>query len=1123
MKKSYLAILLATVLVLLCAFPALAQSNTAKLTGTVADAQGAVVPGVSITVTSSKGRATTVQSNASGFYTIAALDPDTYNVDVKQSGFKPITQKITLQTAQQAELNFTMQLGSTSETVEVTSDVPLVDAISSNVSAVIVGRQITELPLNGNNFTQLATLVPGVTRGMPANQQSGEGNQAETFRYAGNGGSAISVNGLRQQANNFLLDGFDNNESLVNTIVFFPPTEAIQEFRVDTSVAPAEFGRAGGGIVNSSIKSGTNSWHGSAFDYLRNSVLDAKTYALGPNDPKPPFRRNQFGGAIGGAIIKNKLFIFGDYQGLRQAQPASLDFATVPTDMMRSGDFSELLGLQRVDGTAVAPIQIRHAGANSSADYVNYVGNIIPSADFVGAGQAYLNAYPEPNVSATNTHCGLVSTLDGLCLQQNYMVQRQQIQNFDDFDIRADYVLRTQDTMFLRYSYGHETDVTTSRLPALPAGFGSGDQFSMPRSWAFGETHTFSPNILNEFRFGWIRANLGYLPPFDDQALSANLGIPNANTSSLLGGGALIGGYNGQLEYTGDYGPYQVPENTYQLADNVSWIKGHHSFKFGANLMWRQVNLFRPKAGKGYFFISGNGGDAFSTGYEVSDVLAGFMNNYQVGPALGFAGTRSWENGIFAQDDWRITNRLTLNLGFRWDVLTWPTEVHNQMSNFDLNPGSGTYGQVVLPGTHGYNDSFVPTDWHNFAPRVGFAYNLFGNGKSVVRGGYGMFYFVDRGGIDNQMAQNAPFAGVSQYNYTNGYRFTLGGQAPLNSVDPTQGGAVGMPDKNDFNIDFTNPANLSMVSYLNRNVPASVQEWNLQFEQELGVNTSFMLAYVGNKGTHLTSYHDFNRQFYNQANGDKNFPAMGSLTVHDTSGNSNYNSLQAQLTRRMTKGLQFNASYTWAHAIDDSQGAFDANNGVVDYFNLAHERANSLLDFRQRFVFNALYELPFGHGRQWGNSWNGVTNAVLGGWQFNPILTLSSGSPFDLGGIGNPQTRPDLVGQLHQLNSVNGMWFDTSAFAVPASNGTGVFLAPGTAPRNPFTGPGTEIFDFSVQKTFAITERVRTEFTSQFFNAFNTPQFAQPDGNFYDGNFGRVTNTRLNSERQVQFGLRVLF
>ena len=1123
MKKSYLAVLLATVCVLFCAFPVFAQTNTAKLTGTVVDAQGAILPNVTIALTSSKGHAVTVQSNASGFYTFAALAPDTYTVDVKQSGFRPVTQKITLQTAQQAELNFTMQLGATSETVEVTGDVPLVDAVSSNVGDVVIGRQITELPLNGNNFTQLATLVPGVTRGMPNSQQSGEGNQAETFRYAGNGGAALSVNGLRQQANNFLLDGFDNNESLVNTIVFFPPTEAIQEFRVDTSVAPAEFGRAGGGIVNSSLKSGSNTWHGSAFEFLRNSVLDAKTYGLGPNDKKPPFRRNQFGGSIGGAIIKNKLFIFGDYQGLRQAQPASLDFATVPTSLMRNGDFSELLGLKHVDGSAVDPIHIRRAGATDSESYQFYTGNLIPSADFVAAGQAYLNAYPQPNVSPDNTHCGLVSTISGDCIQQNYMVQRQQIQNFDDFDIRADYVLRAQDTMFLRYSFGHENDLTTSRLPALPAGYGSGLQFNRPRSWAFGETHTFSPNILNEFRFGWIRANFGYLPPFDNVAVAENLGIPNANTIPLLGGGALIGGWNGQLEYTGDYGPYQVPQNTYQLADNVSWTKGHHTFKFGANLMWRQVNLFRPKAGKGYFFISGNGQDVYSTGYEVSDVLAGFMNNYQVGPALGYAGTRSWENGLFVQDDWRVTNRLTLNLGFRWDILTWPTEVHNMMSNFDLNPGSSTFGQVVLPGQNGYNSSFVPTDWHNFAPRIGFAYNLFGNGKTVVRGGYGIFYFVDRGGIDNQMAQNAPFAGVSQFNYTNGYRFTLSGQAPLNSLDPTQGGTVAMPDKNNFNLDYASPANLAMVSYLNSNVPGNVQEWNLQVEHEFGSNMSWMVAYVGNKGTHLTNYLNYNRQYYDALNGDKNFPAMGDITVHATNGNSNYNSLQTQFTRRMINGLQFNASYTYSHAIDDSQGAFDANNGVMDYWNLAHERASSLLDFRHRFVFNALYELPFGRGRHFGSDWNAVTNAILGGWQFNPILTLSSGSPFDLRGTGNPSTRPDLVGPLDQLNSVEGKWFDTTAFATPAKNSDGVYFAPGTAPRNPFTGPGTEIFDFSIQKTFQVTERVRTEFTTQFFNAFNTPQFAQPNGDISSGNFGRVTSTRLNSERQVQFGLRVLF
>ncbi|HEY3928997.1 MAG TPA: TonB-dependent receptor [Candidatus Koribacter sp.] len=1121
MKQSHLARLLAVVCFLLCTIPVFSQSNTAQLTGTVTDQQNAVIPGATVTITSSRGKVTTLQTSGSGFYTASALDPEAYTIDVKAQGFKTITQHITLVTQQRAELNFSLPTGSTSESVEVTANVPLVDAVSSSVSQVIEGKQITELPLNGANFTQLATLAPGVTRGVPGGQQTGEGNQAETFRYSGNGGAALSVNGLRPQANNFLLDGFDNNESLVNTIVFFTSPEAIQEFRVDTSVAPAEFGRAGGGIVNSTFRSGTNTWHGSAFEYFRNSALDANgvdyfdPITNGAATPKAPFKRNQFGGTIGGAIIKNKLFIFGDYQGLRQDKPASLDFASVPTPMMRTGDFSELLNLK---GTG--PIQIYHAATNKS---VAYSGNVIPGTDFVTAGQNYLNAYPLPNVSASDPQCGLVSLADNMCLQRNFEIERQQIQNYDDFDIRADYIMNQKDSMFLRYSYDKSTDTTTTRLPGLPAGFGSGVQFAYPRSWAYEETHTFSPNIVNEFRFGWIRTNLGYVPPYDNVPLAANLGIPNANTSPLLGGGALIGGSNSQLEYTGDYGPYQVPENTYQLADSVSWTKGHHTFKFGGNLMWRQVNLFRPKAGKGYYFISGNGSDAYSTGYEISDVLAGFMNNYQVGPAEGYAGTRSWEDGIFAQDDWRVTSRLTLNLGVRWDILTWPSEDHNRQSNFDVNPNSSTYGQLVLPGQSGYNDSFIPTDWHNFAPRIGFAYDLSGDGKRVIRGGYGIFYFVDRGGIDNQLAQNAPFAGVAQYNFTSGYRFTLGGAAPMNSTDPTQGGTVAMPDKNDFVVDYANPANLSVVSYLSSNVPSNVQEWNLQFEQAFGSNTSLSLAYVGNKGTHLATYYDLNRQIYDAANGVKLFPTLGgSDTVHDTNGNSNYNSLQVAFTRRLTRGLQLSANYVWSHTIDDSPGAFDANN-TVDWFNLAHERSNSDLDLRHRFVFSALYELPFGHGREWGASWNGITDSILGGWQISPILELASGSPFDVSyGSGSPASRPDLVGAADQIGSASGYWFDKSAYAAPASVG-GVLAAPGTAPRNALTGPGYDNVDLSIQKNFRITERVNTEFRGEFFNLLNTPHFGQPDGNFSSGTFGRINSVGSDSWREIEFALRVIF
>ena len=688
------------VLLFLAAF-AVAQTNTARLSGTVSDSAGAVVSGATVTVTNvGTGRAVTANTDEAGNYVIPALPPSEYHVEVKQSGFKSVTQNVTLQTQQVAVLNLVLEVGQVTENVTVTTDLPVIETGSSNISDVVVGRQITELPLNGRNFTQLATLVPGVTRGVQQGQASGAGNQAETFRYGNTGGASLSVNGLRPQNNNFILDGVDNNESLVNTVIFFPPAESIQEFRVDTSVAPSEFGRAGGGVVNTSFKSGSNQYHGTAFWFLRNDNLDAKPY-FEPG-PKSEFKRHQFGGTFGGPIIKDKLFVFGDYQGLRQYLPLSQDRATVPTDLMRQGDFSELLQL-------ADPIQIKDPITG-----LPLAGNLIPAAEIIAPGQNYLNAYPEPNVTGDNSRCGQATTT-GICIKQNYLVQRTQIQNFDDFDVRVDYNLSSRDLVFGRYSYGRDKSDTSSRLPALPAGFGSGLQANYPRSFAFGETHTFSPNIVNEFRFGWIRTKFGYTPPFNDEPLSANLGIPNANTLSILGGGALIGGFNDQLEYTGDYGPYQVPEQTWQFSDSLSYIRGKHSLKFGAQILRRQVNLFRPFAGKGYFFLFGNGGGDSPTGYEVSDVLAGWVNQYSVGPALGFSHTRNWETGYFAQDDWKINRKLTLNLGLRYDLYTWPEEENNLQANFDVPTG-----QLVLPGQLGYPKALIDTDKNNWAPRLGF-------------------------------------------------------------------------------------------------------------------------------------------------------------------------------------------------------------------------------------------------------------------------------------------------------------------------------------------------------------------------------------------------------------------
>ena len=1085
-------------MLLFCLTTAFAQTDTARLQGTVADQNGGVLSGATVTVTNlGTNREVSVQSNESGDYIVPALAPGRYKVEVKLTDFKTINQEITLEISQVAGVNFTLEPGGVSDVVIVSSDAPLVETGNSAVGEVIQGRQVTELPLNGRNFTQLATLVPGVNRGIPDGAASGAGNQAETFRNGNTGGAALSVNGLREQANNFTLDGTDNNESLVNTIIFFPPAEAVQEFRVQTSVAPAEFGRAGGAIVGATIKSGTNELHGSVFEFLRNDNLDARpTFA----QQKAEFKRNQFGFTIGGPVIKDKLFVFGDYQGLRQSLPLNVDFASVPTAAMRNGDFSQLLN--PASSGLPSAIIIRDPLTGNP-----FPGNVIPSTRINRVGQNYLNAFPAPN--------------NGSQVQGNYIAQRVQSQNDDNFDVRMDWFLSEKDQLFGRFSFGETDSITTSRLPALPAGFGSGTQFNNARGFTLGETHTFSPNLINEFRFGFIRVFYGYQPPFSDQTVSADLGIPNANTSPLLGGGALIGGFNGQIEYTGDFGPFLVPQNTFQFTDTMTYIRGNHNVRFGFNIIRRQVNLFRPNRGKGFFFIGPGTGN--TTGYEVSELLAGFIDNYTIGTPFGTVGTRNWETGYFIQDDWRVNRKLTVNAGLRYDLYTFPVEVADRQANFDL-----ATGRLLVAGDNGNSRSLIPTDKNNFAPRLGFAYDFAGDGKTVLRGGYGLFYFLDRGGIDNQLAQNPPFSGFAQFNFNDGVRITLGGRGPngngrTGSLDSRN--ATGpLPLGNFTNLDLNNPSGVTVFAQLDTNVNSYVQQWSMQVQRQLNSETALSIGYVGTQGKKLVSYYNLNRNFFNAPGGARPFPRLGDVNVAESRGNSIYHSLQVQLERRLTKGWQYLMSYTWGHAIDDSRSGFSASNQPQDVRNFRLERGSADVDSRHRFVFSSLYELPFGRGRQFGANMNRVADLFVGGWQVNGILTLQSGFPFDLNTNGNPgQVRPDLVGSPSVNSDTVDRYLVRGQFREVEKNGDGVFLRPGGAGRNFLVGPGTKNFDLSLFKSFAITERIRTEFRTEFYNLTNTPQFSQPNTNVSDGNFGRILGTRLGTNRQIQFALRVVF
>ena len=1126
--------LLLPVFAVLClVFQAAAQTDSARLQGTVTDAAGAVVAGATVKVTDlGTTRTVDAQTSDEGNFSFPSLKAGRYRVEVSQSNFKTTKQEVTLEVAKVADLTVVLETGQISDVVTVTNDVPLVESGSSALGATITGREAVELPLNGRNVLELARLSPGVTQGVVGGFASGQGGNAETYRGSNVGGAAISVNGQRTQANNFLLDGVDNNESLVNTINIFPSAEGVQEFRVQTSVATAEFGRGGGAIINSTIKSGRKRFYGSAFAFVRNDNLDArKTFS----SRKSEFRRGQFGGTVGGPIYiarleedappyfsKDKAFFFVSYDALRQFLPGNEETATVPTGLMRSGNFSELPTQLRdpLDGRNICVTGTTTNGvlcANGNGIAFNRL-DLLPGNRLNQAALNYLRAFP----GATRTG-----------LQNNYQRVRNQINDQDNYDARVDVNITNANQMFARFSNGTSNQVNESRLETLPAGFGSGSNPIRTRGFVVGLNSSLKSNLFNEFRVQINRIRFGYEPPFGDQPLSANLGIVNANRSSILGGGALIGGYNGQLEYTGDYGPYRVPQTTFQVLDGVSYVKGDHTIKVGGTIIRRNVSLFRPTAGKGYFFLYGNGdptqcggpaggAGTGTTGWESADLLIGFVCRYDIGNQDGPVGTRTWENGAFAQDDWKATSKLTINYGVRYEYLTNPSEQYARQSNFDLNTG-----RLVLAADN--KDTLTTTDKNNFGPRVGFAYDIFGKGKTVLRGGYGLFYFLDRGGIDNQLAQNPPYSGQRSFSYQDGYRITLSGQGPLNSLDSRLATNPLPSPTVVFNQAFLNsPSNVTVLALRPDNKTSNVQQFNIQVQHEIMKNTALSVAYVGTRGRNLALYYNLQGRTIDTTSSipcpisgrtlGNCYPSIGNsgrVNVRDDNGKSSYDSLQVQLERRFSGGWQYIASYTFSKTKDNGNGSFDAQGDTN--INFIEPFTTSQIDFPHVFSFATVYDIPFGRNRKFGSDIPRALDYIIGGWQLNGIFRAQSGSPFD---IRNGGIRVDVNGDPYGSGTTED-YLRRAAFTIAP---TGRF---GTLERNSLRTPSTRQLNLGVSKNFNFTERTKIQFRAEAFNLTNSPQLTGPNTNLGDADpvfgFGRIRGTQGDSERQIQLGLRLEF
>lgn len=1086
-RRSMQAVTWVFAIVAACGNLVYTQNITGTILGTVKDQSGANMTQSTVLLTNSKtGLTRAVSTDDSGNYIVPNLPIGTYNLRVEKMGFRPLTEiGIELTIDARVTVDVGLQVGSVQQAITVDSSAPLVNLASGDVGQVLTSQTISRLPLATRNFVDLISLTAGVTNGTPGENLQGGLPQSQPF-----GRTAFNINGLRTDANNFMMDGVDINDPVLSGLIVSPPLDAINEFKLEQSAYSAEFGRAAGGVVNLTMKSGTNQFHGELFEFARNKAFTARSFF---DAQTPPFVQNQFGGLLGGPVVKNKLFFFSDYQGTRVRQGVTY-IQTVPTAAQRGGNLADQVQFfdpTAVTGTSADGLPIRAA----------FAGNQIPSSRINPVAANLLAALPLPNLAGT---------------VNNYRAAESNAQDFDSGDGRIDAILPHSGNLFVRYSNANARIVT-------PAVFGvlggtpllSGDSATQGQNIAIGYTQVFSPTTLNELRLGFTRKGQAILNTSNGQDLSTQFGLPGFNLGTFFTAG-LANFSNAGFSTIGSspYSPDHIVDNVFDTADNVSLVLGRHSIKLGFSVIRQQDNHFEANypAGNIGFSAASTGQPSASgvaTGSNLASFLLGYPSSYSRDFPFGPWGLRSTEIAGFLDDLVRVNDRLTLNFGLRYEIFTPLSEVDNRISNYSLQTNT-----LLLAGVN-TNPATINGDYNNVGPRFGFAYSLTSDKKTSIRGGFGMFYIPSKtqGGTGQRLIYNPPFA-INQsvsFDTTAVPTFVLGNaiSAPVVVNPNSPSGEVRMYDPN------------MRDSYS--------EQWNIDLQRQLGQTWLIDAAYVGTRGVKLWNSFNINQAIPGAGPLQSRYaisPNVTTILASQDLGASKYESLQLKLEKRFSSGLAILGAYTYSKSLDSggSSGSLGPGASPQDPQDLRAEWGLSTFDVRNRFVLSSLYALPIGKGKKFFSSMNGVEDALFGGWQLNGILTLQSGLPFTPTINSNPAnsnssfSRPNRIGNgaLPSSSRTIQDWFDISAFTIP-----GVFQY-GNSGRDILIGPGTINLDFSLFKVFRLTERGQLEFRAESFNLANHPNFANPATAIDAPGAGAITST-YNQGRELQLALKLLF